>query len=407
MSSTALFRPDTEITERKIAQNGPVFVNTGLGKISLRVTRDLEDLKDLWELMQTGAPCTSAQTYGWALAWTRHVLVPEGRDAAVAIGYGADGMPLFLLPFEIEVSFGLRVLKWLGQDHANYNMGLFLPVASQGLSAKDLSSILREAARQTGAAAAVLDAQPMMWDGAANPFMRLGHQRSPNAGYAIALGDFTALYERRFSKRSRGTLERKERRLRELGPLHYGWAESPEEKVALLETFFAQKARQFAAMGITNIFDGHARAFYRELALLDEDNPARLRLGYVKLEDSILATFSGTVCQNRMGVILSSLAEGELQRQSPGALLMRHQIQEACDVGLAYFDLGVGKARHKDEWCNIVQDLFDSFIAFSPQGLLVTLPLSVTARLKRAVKSNPHLWSVAQKIRTLLHGQKI
>jgi hypothetical protein len=51
---------------------------------------------------------------------------------------------------------------------------------------------------------------------------------------------------------------------------------------------------------VRDIFDVHARAFYRELALLDGDNPSWLRLGYVKVGDAVLATFSGTVCRRRM-----------------------------------------------------------------------------------------------------------
>ena len=86
-----------------------------------------------------------------------------------------------------------------------------------------------------------------------------------------------------------------------------------------------------------------AVAFYRDLALLPDDNPSRLRLGYVALDGNVLATFSGTLCHDRMGVMLSSLTEGEEQRQSPGGLLLRHQIEEACAAGVKFFDLGVGQ----------------------------------------------------------------
>ena len=156
---------------------------------------------------------------------------------------------------------------------------------------------------------------------------------------------------------------------------------------------------------IKDIFDAHARAFYREIALLEGDNPSRLRLGYIKVGDEVLATFSGTICHGRMSVVLCSLAEGELQRQSPGALLLRHQIEEACAKGLAFYDIGAGEARHKDQWCDVIQPLFDSFIAFKSHGLTLTLPLAAVLRLTRAIKSNPHLWPVAQKIRARLFGK--
>jgi CelD/BcsL family acetyltransferase involved in cellulose biosynthesis len=155
-------------------------------------------------------------------------------------------------------------------------------------------------------------------------------------------------------------------------------------------------------MGVKDVFDEPARAFYQELALLEGDNPARLRLGYVKVGNAVLATFCGTICHNRLSVALSSLAEGELQRQSPGSLLLRHQVSEASDQGLAFYDIGVGYAQHKEEWCDVIIKLFDSFIAFSPQGLLLTLPPASMARAKRAIKGNRHLWAAVQRLRRRL-----
>jgi CelD/BcsL family acetyltransferase involved in cellulose biosynthesis len=406
MSSTALFRPETKIAQGKIERLGPLPVATSLGTISLRITSEPESLKSLWEALQATAACTAAQTYDWALAWTRNVLGPEGREPVIVVGYGPGGAPMFLWAFEMGTKFGLQVLNWLGQDHANYNMGLFTPEAARTLTAPDMSRLLQEAGRQVGAAAAILESQPFAWDGVPNPFATLPHRPAPNSAYAIKLGDFTKLYESRFSRRSRSTLERKERKLLDLGRLDYGWAETREERIALLETFFAQKARQLAAMGVKNIFDAHARDFYRDLALLEGDNPSRLRLGYVKLNGHVLATFNGTICHDRLAVALSSLAEGDRQRQSPGALLLRHQIEEASNAGLAYYDLGVGQARHKDEWCNVVYELFDSFVAFRAQGLFLTLPLATAARLKRAIKSNSMLWSLAQQVRKRLLSRK-
>lgn len=405
MSSTALFRPETEIGRAGTAHAGPASVSTSLRTVSLRITNDLESLKALWETLQRVAPCTSAQTYDWARAWAQHVLAPRGDKPVIVVGYGPEGTPLFLWPFEMENRAGFSVLKWLSQDHANYAMGLFAPDAARAFTRTDMSRLVHEVGRQAGAAAAILEAQPFDWDGLANPFALLSHQRAPNSGYAVKLGDFTALYESRFSKRSRQTLDRKERRLRDIGALRYGWAETAAEKLALLDTFFAQKTLQFAAMGVDNIFDGHARAFYQDLAMLPDDSPSHLRLGYVALDGDVLATFNGSLCHDRIGVMLSSLTETDAQRQSPGALLLRHQIVEACAAGVRFFDLGVGQARHKDEWRHTVYPLFDSVIAFKPQGLVLTLPLAVAARLKRAIKSNRHLWAFAQDMRKRLNSR--
>jgi CelD/BcsL family acetyltransferase involved in cellulose biosynthesis len=403
MSSMTLFRTDAEVARRRIARSGSVLISTSLGKVSLRVTDDLRSLEPVWEDLQQITPCTSAQTYDWARAWARHVLGPEGRQPVIAVG-AAGGRTLFLWPLEIGRSCGMKVLHWLGQEHANYAMGLFTR-ESEALTARDLRRLLGAVARETGAVAAIFKAQPFSWDGRPNPFAKLPHWLTPSSGYAVTLGDFDALQDRRMSKRSRSTLNRKERKLADAGPITYGWAETRNERLELVDIFFAQKARQFAAMGIKDIFDAHARAFYREVALLEGDNPSRLRLGYIKVKDVVLATFSGTVCHGRMSVVLCSLAEGELQRMSPGALLLRHQIEEACAKGLAFYDIGAGEARHKDQWCDVIHPLFDSFIAFKPHGLTLTLPVAAMSRLKRAIKSNPRLWAIAQKLRARLFGR--
>jgi CelD/BcsL family acetyltransferase involved in cellulose biosynthesis len=103
--------------------------------------------------------------------------------------------------------------------------------------------------------------------------------------------------------------------------------------------------------------------------------------------------------------VLSSLAKGETQKQSPDALLLRHQIEEASRRGLAFYDIGVGAARRKDQWADQVQPLFDNFIAFKPHAHLLTLPLAASARLKRAIKSNRHLWPLVQRLRRRLLGR--
>jgi CelD/BcsL family acetyltransferase involved in cellulose biosynthesis len=48
---------------------------------------------------------------------------------------------------------------------------------------------------------------------------------------------------------------------------------------------------------------------------------------------------------------------------------------------------------------------FDNFIAFKPHALLLTLPLAASARLKRAIKSNRHLWLLVQRLRRRLLGR--
>lgn len=376
-----------------------------MGPITLYVTDEIEPLETVWEALQSVSPCSPSQTFNYARAWQRHVLQPEGRRAIIAIGYDAD-RALFLWPFELRRKFGQTVLVWLGQDHANYNMGLFTPGVPAQLKGPDIARLLNHIGAWAGASAALLEAQPFEWGTFRNPVAELKHQPHPSEGYAVKLGDFEELYHAKFKKASRRKYTTRERKLGEEGELVIGWASSDAERKHVLETFFAQRETQFAAMGVEDPFTPPIRDFFRELAFLPDDDPARLRLGYIRVGDFIAATFSGSVCQDTLAVCMSSLGEGDMQRYSPGLVLLRRQIEWACNEGLAYYDIGVGGARHKERWSDVVRELFDSYQAFTPQGYLLTLPLTGFIWAKRRVKQNKYLWPLAKKVRRALFGKQ-
>ncbi len=383
-------------------------VDTELGPIRLTLYRDFEAVREPWTRLQETAVCSYAQSYAWMEAWFRHVAAPEGAELAIVVGESDTRSPLFIWPFEIFERMGLRAIRWVGQDHANYNMGLYEPAFAEDVDGRDMAALLRQAAALAGnVKAACFCDQPAVWDGIDNPMRKLAHQAGPNRGFAVRLRpDFQSLYRDRFSRRSRGTLARKERRLGVLGPLDYGWGRSTAERLELLETFFAQKSEWFADLGIPDAFaDPRHRAFYRCLARLEPHEPGHLRFGYLKVGDETTATFNGIMFRDRLSVVLSSISAREIRRWSPGNLLLRHQIEEACLGGVSRYDLGVGEAPHKLDWCDERLELIDSFIAFGVPGRVVTLPLSAKSALKRTIKSSPLLWDLARAARRTFGGR--
>jgi CelD/BcsL family acetyltransferase involved in cellulose biosynthesis len=233
-----------------------------------------------------------------------------------------------------------------------------------------------------------------------NPFAVLPHQPSPNRGYAVLLDrDFDTLYRNRFSGRKRNGLRRKERRLSQLGKLQIGWAKNLQERHDLLDTFFRQKAEWFAKHGIADPFTAARRRFFEKLSALPDGTAGRLEAGYLKIGDAVAATFHGSPVGNCHHMLLSSIASGETERWSPGILLMREEIRYACGKDFLRYDLGIGQARHKSEWCDEEIDLFDSYIALDETGYALTLPMAALSRAKRAIKNSPLLWSLVQTLR--------
>lgn len=381
------------------ADAGLAFVDTNSGRVSLTLHRTFHDAESVWKNFHS---TTHAQSYACAKAWFEEVSGAAGGEAAIVIGRSNNGKPLFLWPFEIVRRHGLRILQWVGQDLANYNMGVFDPDFARKAKAADIQSLLCEVATMVGdVSIACFRNQPIEWEGIPNPLAALPHQQSPNCGYAVSLDqDFETLYRNRFSGRTRNSLRRKERKLQDLGTLEYGWADNGAERETMLKEFFSQKSAWFEKHGISDLFaNANYRAFFHRIAELPEGTPGRLELGYLKAGNEVVATFHGAEVVGHFHMLLSSIAPGESERWSPGILLMRKQIENLCTRGCLYYDLGSGHAQHKSEWSDVEIPLFDSFIALDEIGYVLTIPMSMASRTKRQIKNSKALWSMAQFVR--------
>lgn len=387
------------------SDTGLAFVDTQQGRVSLTLHRDFDGAESTWQKFQSDVPMTLAQSYACARLWHEKISAPEGHDVAIIAGRSDKGRLLFLWPMEIVPCKGLKALQWIGQDLNSYNLGLYDRDFAKSVSAADMHALLASAATMTGDVSLVrFRNQPFEWDGMRNPMAKLAHQPSPNKGYAILLDhDFETLYRNRFGGKTRNSLRRKERRLNDVGDVRYGWAEHTDERLDLLSAFFEQKAEWFTRHGIANPFaDPGQRSFIETLSTLPAGTTGRLEGGYLKVEDTIGATYHGAPVGKRYHMLLSSIANGELGRWSPGILLMREQVRDICKQGYMRYDLGIGAARHKSEWCDEEIELFDSYIALDEIGYAVTLPMAAMTRAKRVIKNSPRLWSFVQFMRRSL-----
>jgi len=386
---------------------GLAFLDTQYGRVSLTIHHNIRAAQTVWKSLEISdsASVTQAQSYESARAWYEKISMPLGAEPLIAIGRSETGQTLFLLPFEIVRRFGLRTLQWVGQSAANYNMGIYDRQFAQTINKSDMKALLKSIADTIdGLSLADFRNQPETWEDIPNPMMKLDHQKAPNSGFATLLDpDFETFYRNRFSGKTRNSLRRKERKLGDLGKLSYGWAKTPEECCTLLATYFEQKATWFTKQGIADPFSSpQHRAYFKQLALLPEGTLGRLELGYLKVGETVAATYNGSIVNGRFHLLLSSIALAETDKMSPGILLLRHQVQDMCRRGCHRYDLGAGLARHKSEWADDEIQLFDTFMAFDELGYAIKLLLSLTTTAKRRIKNTPALWAIARSMRSML-----
>jgi len=374
----------------------------------LELIADMRAAEPHWRKLEAAGVLSPYQRYDWMVLWQQHVGEAEGVEPLLVAGFDNRGEPLFLLPIGIFAHGRLKIVRFLGGKHANYNFGPWRQDFAAG------AGMLRALIDWLAEARPELDAiellnQPESWDGMANPFRLLPHQSSPSNGYRLSLGSAPdELMSRVLSNSMRGRLRTKERKLEKLPGYRYVRAGSTAEAGRYLDAFFAQKAARLAEQGIDNIFAAPGVAdFIREACLLgvDREKPA-IEIHALDCDDDVLAIFAGVNDGKRFSAMFNSYTLGDGARQSPGLLLLTHAIRDCAARGIAAYDHGVGEAQYKTFFSDAEEPLFDSYFGLSPAGQALAAIAAAKATVKRWVKRSPKALQLALALRRMLAGEK-
>jgi CelD/BcsL family acetyltransferase involved in cellulose biosynthesis len=372
--------------------------------IALSLTRDIDALEDEWRAFEAVADCTAFQSFDWLARWCRHVGAAQGVRAAIVVGRGANGELEFLLPLAVTGSL-VRRLTFLGDGLCDYNAPLMAPEFSARLDAAAARALWREIRallqREPDFAHDVIELTKMPAEvgGQPNPLMHLSVSLNASGAHLTHLtGAWDAFY---VAKRSSSTRRRDRSKLKHLA--EHGevrCVEPPADDAGrTLEILFAQKAKSFARMGVTNLFarPGH-RDFFLDLAGDPRDlvHVSRLDVGATAAAVNLGLTFRGTYYH-----VLASYDDGELSRFGPGAAHLRELLKCAIAKDLKRFDFTIGDERYKLEWSDTSIALYDHVAAATLRGFPVVFASLAFRRLKRLIKQNPVLWRCFNGMRTI------
>lgn len=372
--------------------------------VRFKVARDFAAAEADWRALESQDSLLSPyQRYDFLEPWQRHRGAESGLTPFLLTGYDAQGVAVMLLPLGERHAGPLRVVQFLGDRHANFNMALWRRDAALAATTADLTA-MRDAVAGAGIDLISLTNQPLRWNGFANPLALWPHQESPSAGAVGELSaDFAALQAERLAQPARKKLKKKERTLGEHGTLQIRRAETADEARAFLAAFFAQKAERMGKLGIPDAFAATGtHDFIAELATARPTGQQPILEVYaLRVGDEIVATMAGLVEGERFSALFNSITSGPLSHESPGDVLLTHVVKQSCERGLARFDLGVGEAAYKRFYCNEIEPLFDTFLALTPLGRLGAAGIRTAQDAKRLVKHSPMLWQAVQSLRKL------
>ena len=374
------------------------------GRIArVEIFDDMAAAEQLWRALEGGdSLATPYQSYDFLSLWQRHVGVEPGMRPFIVVALNTAGTPLFLWPFGIRKLCGLRVVEFLGGKHANFNMALWRRDAAANITQIDLSAVLDLLAQRADIVRLIN--QPLTWAGSTNPFALLARQPSANYGVSGALvPDFEALFRASTNAAARKKMRKKERALVSYGTVRFERAHGAHDVRRVLDAFFKQKSVRMRARGVADVFTtpGVRRFIEAGASEVVSERGAPIELYALRVDDIIVATLGGIVGGGRFCAMFNSIAHDRFASESPGELLIVNLVRACCERGLETIDLGIGEAHYKTMFCGDVEPLFDSYLPLSGAGRALAAVFAFSASIKRAIKQQPALWSLATAARRL------
>lgn len=364
--------------------------------LSLAVTRDLVAVAPLWDGLAERGIGSPFQARPFVEAWFRHLGAPAGAEPLIVSGRTAAGHG-FVLPLAVGRLGPVRVARFPGGRHANFNLGLFDPEVWQRFEEADVHAVYRAIADARPDVGLIhFGCSPRRFAGRDNPFV--GPRSVPAVHNAFAsdlTGGFDALLSRHRGGKKRGRVKSAAKALAPVGGYTVRRAGSEAEAAEILDAFFDQKAKRFAAKGIPDVFAcPKTRAFLHELAAGDA-----MQLRRLDIDGQIRATVIGLRFADCFYMILNSFALDEHARHGPGGLLLHHAIDDCAADGLTRYDFGIGDARYKRSWADEEIALAETTTPVTATGAAAALALGLARRARAEIVARPALHRLVQKIR--------
>lgn len=342
-----------------------------------------------------GSPFQSA---GWLQAFLRSQGSME-NFRLLDLAFTEGGW--LVLPLKRDIVHGIAVFEKIGGAHASF----FAPAASgRGLPDGMLRDALQTAATAEGIDAILLADCPTEWAGAPHPLLVLDHRPAPSDAAFLHLdGAPDDLMARLFDREGLKKQRYKRRKLGDLGVLSAGWAPCETSAEMALEQFFDWKSRQFQAMGVPDPFaTPEVKGFLWEAVCGPERS---VRLFTLTLDGRPVAVVGVARCgTHASGMFTAYSPATEIARFSPGDVAMGELVVALRQEGCTGFDLGIGEARYKNQFCPDPLPVVDIAEGFTLRGQLTAATWLAFRGAKRVIKRNPRLFDLAKGVRRRLRA---
>ncbi|MGB8816576.1 MAG: GNAT family N-acetyltransferase [Rhizobiaceae bacterium] len=341
------------------------------------------------------------QDLDFVLGWQKHV----NADCIAVVGAAVQtGLVDFVLPLEIIRKNLLTLARFPGGSHANSNFAASGTIAAQ-MRPERLTAAISKAVSlaRPDIDAIMLERQLERLDKITNRLILPQSGTSPNVALSFAfLPTFQELLKVRNGPKKLKKMRQMHRRMEERGGYRQFKAQSRAECQRVLERFFQLKGERLKSRGLNDVFgDEEVQAFFKALFCDAVTLPSpRFELHALEVGGEIAAVAGCSIHGKHVTVEFGGICSTDHQL-SPGDILFHFMIEQYFDRGFEIFDFGVGDEFYKRRWCDIETWHRDTFLALSAKGRVATSAMRAVAGAKKSIKSNPMLFNLLKKLRSL------
>ena len=377
-----------------------------IADLKISVGASLRDVKAEWQNLEAQAQCSYFQSYEWCESWCEVFADTFKITPLILVARSETGETQFILPLQMRMRFGLRVLEWLSQPENNYGFGLFnihLQQKSHDWLRNNLAKVLAVLPAYDVAALANM---PMSLFDTSNPLTSLNRFASADQSFFTKLQpDFDALHEAKRTSRSISKIRRRDERLLELGELKLEIANIHSATTVALQEIIKHKSAQLAELGVRNFPTEKITAFFD--TILKNNSPSTsLHVFQLKQSGQTISGLVGARFADTFWLMILAMAPGGPTQFSPGDYVLRKSIAWACENNLKFYDFGVGYSNYKEHWADTELQLYNYYAAKSFKGLPLAASFMFYNAAKRLIKNTPALKSFFFQLRKWLRGKK-
>jgi CelD/BcsL family acetyltransferase involved in cellulose biosynthesis len=380
-----------------------------IGGLRLRLHDNLASLEDLWRRLETHAVCTAYQSFDWCNIWVNRVGSSLAITPVIVVAENYFGEVLFILPLQKRKRFGLTIIEALSAPLGAYAFGLFhsdfYASKAQDWFEANLSTIIALLPKHD--VFRLADIVEIV-AGKSNPLRVGGSLVSANQCHVIDLhSDFQTFYEAKRPGRRRRYLRNRDAKLDAMGRVTFDLPTNDHDIRATMAVMFTDQEKRLAELGVHNVFSENEKQFFVDLALQEAATGRLMRPFRLTLDDTILAVISGVYFNKTFWALISSLADHDARKHSPGDYALRGAIKKMCEVGAEHYDFSVGDADYKSQWSDRQLQLYLILRARTLPGLALATVMLAKEKTKRIVKASPLLFGALATARRVFRGNGV